>query len=90
MNVHTHIRIFQARKTTTSIAKSASVWTQTIKSAPESVDRLTGKTMASATTTTITAAVAGIKETAAAFPAKRISLSSAKIARLFKYIYIDI
>merc|ERR1712048_108399 len=69
-----------ARKTATNIAKSASVWIPKIKSAADSVDPPAGPTMASATTTTTTVVVAGIKGTAAAFPGKRISSSSAMIA----------
>jgi len=69
-----------ARKTATSIAKSANVWIQKIKNALESVGRLIGPRTVSATTITTTVVVDGMQETAAVIPKKRISSSSVKTA----------
>ena len=73
--------MFQAKRTATSIAKSASVWIRKIKNALERVEHLIGPMTVSVMTTTTTVVVDGIRETAVAFPTKRTNSSSVKNAR---------
>lgn len=69
-----------AKRTATSIAKSASVWIRKIKNVLERVEHLIGPMTVSVMTTTTTVVVDGIRETAVAFPTKRTNSSSVKNA----------
>jgi hypothetical protein len=72
-----------AKRTATSIAKSASVWIRKIKNALDCVDHLIGPMTVSVTTTTTTVVVDGIRETAVAIPSMRTSSSSVKNASVW-------